>query len=268
MVEALLLGDRIAVLHDGPARAGGNARGAAARTGRRRASRSCCARRGARPRRSTRCSAGPRAREGAARAAARLPLGPPRAVARRAVRRPRCSRSRSVSRSIAAPRSSPRVLGAASAIQTIPGLALLAVMVPLFAGLGALLAGTGLAIRGIGALPALVALALYGLLPILRNTVTGLARRGLRRARGRARRRDDAARGALARRAPARAARDRRGRAHRRRSGWWAPRRSRRRSARRSLGNYIFSGLATRNDAAVLVGCAGRGRAGARRSIS
>lgn len=44
-------------------------------------------------------------------------------------------------------------------LQTIPSIALLALMIPLF---------------GIGLLPALVALFLYALLPILRNTVTGL----------------------------------------------------------------------------------------------
>jgi osmoprotectant transport system permease protein len=46
-----------------------------------------------------------------------------------------------------------------SVLQTIPGLALLAFMIPLF---------------GIGKVPALVALCLYALLPIVRNTVAGL----------------------------------------------------------------------------------------------
>ncbi|SDH49198.1 glycine betaine ABC transporter substrate-binding protein [Variovorax sp. OV700] len=53
------------------------------------------------------------------------------------------------------------VLGLASILQTVPSLALLAVLISL---LGA-----------IGALPALIALTLYSLLPIMRNTVTGLA---------------------------------------------------------------------------------------------
>jgi len=61
---------------------------------------------------------------------------------------------------------SPRVAGpvtaVASAIQTIPGLALLALMVPLFGG-------------RIGYWPAFTALALYSILPILRNTIVGLA---------------------------------------------------------------------------------------------
>src|SRR5262249_25269910 len=57
------------------------------------------------------------------------------------------------------------LLAVASAIQTIPGLALLAVLVPLLAAL---------ALPSIGFLPAILGLTLYGLLPILRNTVTGI----------------------------------------------------------------------------------------------
>lgn len=52
------------------------------------------------------------------------------------------------------------VLTLASVLQTIPGLALLALMVPL--------------LGMIGVVPALLALTLYSFLPILRNTVTGL----------------------------------------------------------------------------------------------
>lgn len=52
------------------------------------------------------------------------------------------------------------LLAVASAIQTIPGLALLALMVPL--------------LRRIGFLPAALALILYSVLPVLRNTVTGI----------------------------------------------------------------------------------------------
>jgi osmoprotectant transport system permease protein len=48
---------------------------------------------------------------------------------------------------------------AVGVLQTIPSLALLCFMIPLF---------------GIGKMPALVALALYALLPIVRNTYTGL----------------------------------------------------------------------------------------------
>lgn len=71
-------------------------------------------------------------------------------------------------------RFEPGVLGAASVLQTIPSLALLALMVPVIAGLGVLLSGLGLELRSIGFFPAVVALTLYSVLPILRNTVTGI----------------------------------------------------------------------------------------------
>lgn len=58
------------------------------------------------------------------------------------------------------------ILGTASVIQTIPSLALLAFMVPALAALGA---------RSIGYVPALIGLFLYSLLPVLRNTVAGLS---------------------------------------------------------------------------------------------
>lgn len=57
------------------------------------------------------------------------------------------------------------VLGVAGVLQTIPSLALLAVLVPLLAWAG---------LGGIGFTPALIGLFLYSLLPVLRNTVTGL----------------------------------------------------------------------------------------------
>jgi osmoprotectant transport system permease protein len=62
------------------------------------------------------------------------------------------------------------ILGTAAVIQTIPSLALLAALIPL----------TG----RIGAVPAFIALALYALLPIVRNTHTGLAQisRGMKQA--------------------------------------------------------------------------------------
>ncbi|HEX2485223.1 MAG TPA: ABC transporter permease/substrate-binding protein, partial [Myxococcota bacterium] len=67
------------------------------------------------------------------------------------------------------------VLGFASAIQTIPSLALLAIMVPLLAALGAWTARVlGVPLSSIGYAPALLALTLYSLLPILRNTVAGI----------------------------------------------------------------------------------------------
>ena len=52
------------------------------------------------------------------------------------------------------------VLGFANVVQTIPSIALLGVMIPLV---------------GIGATPAIIALFLYALLPIIRNTTTGIA---------------------------------------------------------------------------------------------
>ena len=57
-------------------------------------------------------------------------------------------------------------LAVAGVIQTIPSLALLAMMVPILAFLN---------LQSIGFLPAIVGLTLYGVLPVLRNTVTGIA---------------------------------------------------------------------------------------------
>jgi osmoprotectant transport system permease protein len=57
------------------------------------------------------------------------------------------------------PAISKSVLNITGLLQTIPSIALLAIMIPLF---------------GIGTLPAIVALFLYAVLPILRNTLTGL----------------------------------------------------------------------------------------------
>lgn len=51
------------------------------------------------------------------------------------------------------------VIGLTSALQTVPSLALLALMIPLF---------------GVGQLPAIIALFIYSLLPILRNTYIGI----------------------------------------------------------------------------------------------
>jgi osmoprotectant transport system permease protein len=60
------------------------------------------------------------------------------------------------------PRWQRPVLGAANVVQTIPSLALFGLLIPL-------------PFFGIGTRTALVALTLYALLPILRNTVTGIA---------------------------------------------------------------------------------------------
>ena len=148
------------------------------------------------------------------------------------------------------------VLGIASLLQTIPSLALLAIMVPMLAALGrATKAGLGFTVPSIGFLPALIGLTLYSILPILRNTVAGIA--GV----------DPAV--VEAARAVGMTDRQRLRLvelplalpvivAGIRTSTVWvvglatlstpvgAP----------SLGNYIFSGLQTRNLAAVLVGCA------------
>ncbi|MEM8694939.1 MAG: glycine betaine ABC transporter substrate-binding protein [Pseudomonadota bacterium] len=65
-------------------------------------------------------------------------------------------------------------LGGASLVQTIPGLALLALFYPLLLALNSLFAPLGVALPALGFLPALLALALYAVLPILRNAVTGI----------------------------------------------------------------------------------------------
>lgn len=57
------------------------------------------------------------------------------------------------------PRTAKVVIAVASMLQTIPALALLAMMIPFF---------------GVGRVPAIVALFLYSLMPILRNTYVGL----------------------------------------------------------------------------------------------
>ena len=62
-------------------------------------------------------------------------------------------------------------VGFAGLVQTIPGLALLALFYPLLLALSALIGG---GIPALGFLPALLALTLYALLPILRNVVAGL----------------------------------------------------------------------------------------------
>ncbi|MGK6318879.1 ABC transporter permease/substrate-binding protein [Sphingomonas sp. DT-204] len=63
-------------------------------------------------------------------------------------------------------------LGFASLVQTIPSLALLALFYPILLWVSALVGG---GVPALGFLPSLLALALYALLPILRNGVTGLA---------------------------------------------------------------------------------------------
>jgi osmoprotectant transport system permease protein len=67
------------------------------------------------------------------------------------------------------------LLGFASVVQTVPGLALLALFYPLLLALAALsLTWLGISFSAFGFLPAVLALALYSMLPVLRNTITGL----------------------------------------------------------------------------------------------
>src|ERR1700740_1058440 len=67
------------------------------------------------------------------------------------------------------------LLGIASVVQTVPGLALLALFYPLLLALsGVALTWLGFEFSAFGFLPAVLALALYSMLPVLRNTITGL----------------------------------------------------------------------------------------------
>ena len=67
------------------------------------------------------------------------------------------------------------LLGLASMVQTVPGLALLALFYPLLLALAALsLTWFGVGFSAFGFLPSVLALALYSMLPVLRNTITGL----------------------------------------------------------------------------------------------
>ncbi len=140
------------------------------------------------------------------------------------------------------PRLAAAALGSASVIQTIPSLALLAIMVPLLAA--------------IGFLPAWIALTLYAALPILRNTVTGIA--GVEPALREAARGVGMTPGQQLRRVELPLALPVIVAGVRTAAVWTvgtatlstpvgAP----------SLGNLIFAGLQTRNEALVVVGCVG-----------
>jgi len=137
------------------------------------------------------------------------------------------------------------VLGVASVIQTIPSLALLAIMVPLLAALQ---------VQSIGYLPAFIGLTLYSLLPMLRNTVTGLA--GVDQSLTEAAQavgmtpRQQLWRVELPLAMPVIVAGIRT-------SAVWVVGTATLSTpvGATSLGNYIFSGLQTRNLTAVLVGC-------------
>ncbi|MEN8182707.1 MAG: ABC transporter permease/substrate-binding protein, partial [Myxococcota bacterium] len=147
------------------------------------------------------------------------------------------------------------VLGVASVVQTIPSLALLAIMVPTLAFAGALLErGFGVSLHSIGYLPALIALTLYSTLPILRNTVAGVegvdpavleAARGVGMTE-----RQQLLRVELPLALPVIVAGIRT-------AAVWVVGTATLSTpvGATSLGNFIFSGLQTRNFRAVLVGC-------------
>jgi osmoprotectant transport system permease protein len=142
-------------------------------------------------------------------------------------------------------RLEPAVVGIASVIQTIPSLALLAIMVPALAALGA---------TSIGYLPAIIALTLYSILPVLRNTVTGIhdvdpalieAARGVGMTDVQILRRIELPLALPVIVAGVRTA-----------TVWTVSMATLSTPiGATSLGNYIFSGLQTRTYAAVLVGC-------------
>ncbi len=74
------------------------------------------------------------------------------------------------------PRLRGAVLGALNAVQTVPSLAMFGIMIPLFGWIAATVPGAAAAgVAGIGAFPALVALFLYSLLPVVSNMAVGLA---------------------------------------------------------------------------------------------
>lgn len=67
------------------------------------------------------------------------------------------------------------VLGVLNLLQTIPSLALFGIMIPLFGWIAAHVPGAArIGVAGIGLFPALMALFLYSLLPVVSNTLAGL----------------------------------------------------------------------------------------------
>ena len=142
----------------------------------------------------------------------------------------------------------------ASVVQTVPGLALLALFYPLLLALSALTQRLfGVGFSALGFLPSVLALTLYSMLPVLRNTVTGL--HGVDPAMSRRRRRrHDAAAIAVDGRIAAGAAGDHGRHPH---VGGWVIGTATLSTpiGQTSLGNYIFSGLQTQNWVFVLFGC-------------
>ena len=73
------------------------------------------------------------------------------------------------------PRLRRTVLSVLNMLQTVPSLALFGVMIPLFGWIAASVPGAAdLGVAGIGPFPALMALFLYALLPVVSNTLIGL----------------------------------------------------------------------------------------------
>ncbi|MCP4007758.1 MAG: ABC transporter permease subunit [bacterium] len=148
------------------------------------------------------------------------------------------------------------ILGLVGVIQTIPSLALLALMVPALALLSGFTASElGFEIRSIGYLPAVVALTLYSILPVLQTTVAGIdgidpslieAARGVGMTDRQRLRRVELPLALPVIVAGLRTA-----------TVWVVGTATLSTPVgAASLGNYIFSGLQTRNFTAVLVGCA------------
>lgn len=148
------------------------------------------------------------------------------------------------------------VLTAVSIVQTVPSLALLALMVPLLVWVSSLTSGAfGFEISALGFWPTVIALTLYSMLPMVRNTVTGILGvdpRMVEAARGVGMtERQMLLRVQLPLAAPVIIA------GIRTATVWVVgiatlatP------VGQRCLGNYIFTGLQTRNWTAVVVGCA------------
>jgi len=77
--------------------------------------------------------------------------------------------------SLRAPRLRFALLTIVGLVQTIPSLALLALFYPLLLGLSLVTASFGLQFSALGFLPSVIALTLYSMLPIIRNTLTGIS---------------------------------------------------------------------------------------------
>jgi osmoprotectant transport system permease protein len=154
------------------------------------------------------------------------------------------------------PRAKTGVLGAVSLVQTIPGLALLALMVPVLVLVGKAVAPLGIEVPALGALPVMLALTLYAMLPVVRNTVAGIegidpalveAAEAIGMTPGQALRQVQLPLAAPVILAGVRTA------------AVWVVGMGTLATpvGQNSMGNYIFAGLQTRNPVAVLFGCVG-----------